>query len=647
MAKNLSIKLDCTEDVVSGMIPYAVEVHEGISEPFTARLTMFTDSPLDEDALAGALGSKVAVEISDGTITRRFPGFLKSHEFKGIAFRERSAMDMRDACCYELAVESGLALLKSQRHTRSFVRKDVVAVIRSILDEYGLPLTVKDELIDERDFKDNQIFTQVAESDYDFICRLCLLNGLNLVQDTFTGEQNGTLYLSDAGKSYVTYLEAKDGQQAVPRGGSYRCQMRNREQPSYLREVVMSGQYRPARGKTFIYYDDADTEDFSTNSLTTCFGYYETIKESGSDDLEFVDMSDQERVQKSVRECFAPRRDWSFKASDLAARAGLVATLTDFYKDPKDIDILIETAEYSFNVNYPQGFTLHPLVRELEASVEASVACRGMSLAEKPERLPVLGDAGDPIRLLATGRAIILDGSVCDAEGRLEDFGQAATCDFDHHQDPTFFYMLPRGAKVPVVVRNTGFESGEFSRYLPRVGDHVLVTALGGKLQLQGFHPVLGQLSYLESTGMGTFEWLENLNTRNTGGTTLAPGRDNEQDRILDALISRSMRNYITRFAQDHEAATAGEFYERYLEKKCNQLSSDYSQSLREYRDCKHSLLGKAKGLSLSDEERETLEKARKKIIAAHDDLVRMAKLINEEVLPAYDEIDYSDVEIM
>ncbi|MCR5084391.1 MAG: phage late control D family protein [Succinivibrionaceae bacterium] len=638
MEKRLSIKVDCNEDAIGRLIPYSVEISEGISSPFSATLTMLSERPADSQALGAALGKPATISLTDGKARRRFRGVITAHRFHGIAYRESGKSGQRDACCYTITVESALSLLRHQLHTRSFVRQGVVAVIKSILQDYGIALCAKDRLIEEGDFPDSHVYTQILESDYDFICRLCLLNGLNLVEDTMDDELCGQIFISDASRSYLTYLEAREGRMGAPVPGEHRCQMHDPRGDGYISEVRSGGHYRPPRDKAFTHYGDSDHEDFSTSSLFTCYAYYETIKKSGSDDLEFVDMSDEARTQQSVRECLAPRAEWSFRTTDLGARAGYIATLAGFYGDSgRDLDLLVERTRLAYNVNYPEDFVLHPMIKEIEASVEATTDCAALSLEGRPDRLPTLGDAGDPMRLMPPGRALTLEGSVCDAEGRLDRFGEAVPCKFDPPQDPSFFYMLPRGSMTPVVVRNSAREGGEALGSFPHVGDHVLVAALGGRLHLMAYHPVLGQLAYLDSAGMGTFNWLEGARARGFGPLTSSDRPADPVQAITLAIIGNDMESYIDTFRFTHRAVTARQVYDAYIKAGCERLRQDYLTALSEYQGLKHNLIGKFNGLSLTGSERESYERARKKLIAAHEAIERKAEDLKKNMFDQYE----------
>ncbi|MCR5084808.1 MAG: phage late control D family protein [Succinivibrionaceae bacterium] len=640
--KEFSITIDCKEAAIASMLPYCVEVHEGVGIPFSLALIAFTGAPVRAADLAAALGAQVEVGLSDGVVRRCFKGFLSAHEFKGIAFRERGALKEKDACCYELTIESDLARLRLARHTRSFVRQNVLDVLGAILGEHGLSLEVKEELARKNDLPSSMIFTQAGESDYDFACRLCLLHGLNLVQDTFAGAHAGRVYVSDTGLSYLTYLEpGVGGELTAPRQGAYRCQMRDRSAPSFLSEVAVSGRYRPPRAAVLALGDDGAADDPVHDALAACYGYYETLKEDGSDDLEFVDMSAQRRALLSVGECLAPHAGWSYHSTDLAMRPGLVVALSDFYPgEGEDAEILTTELTLSYNVNYPQDYALHPLVRSREASVEAAAACRGLSLEDQPERLPVLGDAGHAQALLLTPRGTIIEGTVCDQDGKFDPFGKRCPCEFDHPQDPSFFYLMPRGGRVPVVVRNSKCEGGEARRYFPCLGDHAFVVAVGGRLQLLSYHPVLGQLSYLESTGMGTFPWLDGTSASALGqdgqGLRVRGILGSARDELTECLISGRMDSYIARFGITHQADTALGFYQSHHAAQSEACRLEYAQARSAYLGCKHSLIGKAQGLTLTPEEREAYEGARRRLTAARTAVEDRAQWLLENFFSHY-----------
>ncbi|MCR5084248.1 MAG: hypothetical protein K6A65_01940 [Succinivibrionaceae bacterium] len=636
MDKRLSITIDCDPGLPGGMVPYAIRAREGVGIPFSARLTMLAPAPLSERELGALAGREATVELSDGTITRAFTGAIAALRYLGTAYHDPARPDQHDACCYELEIASGLCRLRHTVRSRSFVREAVPDTLAAILAEHGLKAVIDPGLLDHSDFRKNRILTQIDESDYDFICRLCLISGINLTEDTLKGPRQGAIYLSDSGKGY----RLRPAGEGDP--GDLSLQAHSPHADDFARDLATWRSDGPGPDQIFTYHDGASRGGPGTLTLAGCFGHYETIKEEGSDDLCFVDMGDERITQECVRGCLAPRAHWSFTTTSLGAMAGSRATLRDFCPGG-DPEILITSAELSYNINYPQDFALHPAIAALEASVAATVACEGISLTDKPARLPVLGDAGDPLRLLG-GRALTLEGTVCDGSGSLERCGQRVPCSFDHPGDPTFFYLLPRGGDRPVVVRNSGPNGTAGRHYFPCVGDHALVVALGGRLQLWSYHPVPGHLSLLESTGMGTLPWLDTAGSLSIGGhgaqLRLSRGPGDLTAQIEGALIRGEMHSLITGFGDTHLANTAQMFFEEMHAESCAALRQEYRRSLAAYRECRRSLIGKFRGLELGDAERQALGQAHERLVRAHGAIAAKARELKATMFDAYEPQD-------
>lgn len=182
----------------------ALEGHEGLSEPFSFKLTLRSgDAGLDP---AGIVGKDIAVTMQAGSGTKRY--------LHGLCSRFVHSGFDRDFATYEAQIEPRLSLLRWSRDRRIFQAQSPDAIVKSVLGEFTVAVSTKLS----QTYPPIEYCVQYDESAFDFVSRLMEQAGIFYFFSFAAGSH--TLVLADAGSAFADCAGAASMRFLPPAGTS-------------------------------------------------------------------------------------------------------------------------------------------------------------------------------------------------------------------------------------------------------------------------------------------------------------------------------------------------------------------------------------------------------------------------------------------
>ena len=188
---------ECTK--ISDCKAYKINLQEGLSAPFEAKVSLLVTKKIKSDYLNHLLGKPISIELRRETNlkgmhigTRKLTGVIVSFVFDGIIAKQSSSdasgkTTHTDCYSYTLTIVSRMHLLSLNKRTKMYVNDSngilsFVDVVNEIFKNYeGHLFADTQKLVKTHALLNTQaiIYQQVNESDLDFINRLCLVYGIN------------------------------------------------------------------------------------------------------------------------------------------------------------------------------------------------------------------------------------------------------------------------------------------------------------------------------------------------------------------------------------------------------------------------------------------------------------------------------------
>jgi uncharacterized protein involved in type VI secretion and phage assembly len=208
--------------------PYELELEEGFSKLYKARLTVFSNTARSYTELTDALDKPASLAISQRLVdmsagrlsgsgerrTRYLHGIITGVSAGGIFYNG-------DAECfaYTLVIEPELARLRFTCFSAPYYGRNPLDVIADILGKYGVRALFSSDYIDRSVYGANLMFDQNKMSDYAFIDSMLALYGLSYVfvhsKPPKTGCGSAELYFSDGSQFPMPALDYSDSR-AMP-----------------------------------------------------------------------------------------------------------------------------------------------------------------------------------------------------------------------------------------------------------------------------------------------------------------------------------------------------------------------------------------------------------------------------------------------
>ncbi|WP_274968231.1 phage late control D family protein [Succinimonas amylolytica] len=526
---------DCS---LSDAVPYRCVLNEGISIPFRAEITLFSDKQLARKDLDSCLRVKTELAVMQydtaGLLCRgrKFQGIITAYKSLGLVSDISGSFAGDDCYGYEITLEPEMVLMGLKRRTRSFDSSSTPAdIITGIFEEYHLKCLFDNALFDS--IPDHgQIAQQNNETDLNFINRICFNYGFNYFfefaeTDSSTAEDSTafsealTVFSRGWRVSNATQITGNTltGLQEIP------CTVGEQTSENFgsgtvsLTRLVNSGYM----GAGNIDGDEEALQSENTDSPVFTGGFESRRGEgSGTNDSIASFASDS---------CTALDRLTSgheiISAGDFAIAPGLSLRLDSQSH-------LLVRAAFSFNIAFPEGFkaardydqeeqelrlvavavplpddtqdTLGPLCcfGRIPENPTAESAFQLTGIPRPGQGLGMHRIASEKAALTANpsgeSAPLIYRATVCDATGQYGAGDGASSGDTkpgmivpasdDDTAFPAMFYAIIDGAAAAVVVNYISISGGSAPLgNFPKIAQRILIIMAGGSYYLMGYLP--------------------------------------------------------------------------------------------------------------------------------------------------------------
>lgn len=158
----------------------SLEVNEGISIPFRAKLKFCSKEKLTKDKLKALLSSDLKITLkqtnAEGTTTRDriFKGIVVSFQDLGIYQQITENSQKIFIYAYELTLMPEIIKLGYKKHNRSFENKNLDEVLETVFKDENLVVDTAKENHDsqlwvDKPLVDDLVLSQAQESDLEFV----------------------------------------------------------------------------------------------------------------------------------------------------------------------------------------------------------------------------------------------------------------------------------------------------------------------------------------------------------------------------------------------------------------------------------------------------------------------------------------------
>ena len=518
---------------LSGAFAFRCTVSEGISLPFRAEVTLFSDSALTPEDLESCLLMKTELSLmqydTTGTLCRgrKYQGVITSYNALGLISDLEGYEPMTDCYGYEIIIEPEMVLMGLDPRTRSFSSEKTPAeIITEIFGEYNQKCRFDPGLFDRMP-DHGQIAQQNNETDLNFINRICFNYGFNYTfelespEDEFsavsvvfsrgycTGNSHEITGNTHTGLSEIPCLTGKTGNRLFG------------DRSVFLDRLVRTG----IAGSGSIRRNSGALR----NGVPFFRNGFEPVRGEGSHPGESIYAFGKE---SSIALDRLSRNRTLISARDFAVASGIVL-------DTGTTRYLTVRVRFGFNLNFPKTFrgsrsypenedelnltavavpipensteTLGPLCC-FGPIPENPTAATAFAITDipRPGRSSRTAGASD-LRSSAVlkeengSNAMIVQATVCDKSGvTLSTSGTTTVCpgmivtsDNDNTAFPAMFYALPDGNSAKVIEVNYVSMSGSAAPLgnFPKIGEKVLLLYTGSSYYFMGYLPNSNALS--------------------------------------------------------------------------------------------------------------------------------------------------------
>lgn len=557
----------------------SLEVNEGVSIPFRAKLKFCSKEKLTKDKLKALLLSdlKLTVKQSDAENTvsrdRIYKGIVVSYQDLGIYQQITENSQKKFIYAYELTLMPELVKLAYKKHSRSFENKNLDEVLQTVFKDEKLAVETNKEsnespLFVEKTVLEGLVLSQAQESDLEFVNSLIRAFGLNF-NVVYDRTRNNNKYVFSRG------LTVDSGEKVYER----KVQFQGNDLGQDVSSTVIEANYfdgQDSFASHFIYDLKSDGRvDFESvlNGDTT------PKLSSNLDNYLFLgNLSDKRKSElRSYYEeaSYCLNKSLSekvlVKVSDLVYTPGAKFTLKQYSEDEKFIivrdalTLKVKNTDYN-NPEYELtqtclGFLVktNDEKRKLLGSVVDVARISHNSSLSDCVLVPVENSHGTAIALTdANARAVtqvnssnFIVGTVCDKDGKTENYkvkkeakkGEEAKEETVYIENtispvsggsiPRKFYIKVSDAdtgssessenNTPVVVEYLSQVSGNISNYIssfPRVGQRVVALKVNNSYLFYAYLPQEDDIDVID----------EKLQKSNLSGVSFIDYKDSKEN---------------------------------------------------------------------------------------------------------------------
>lgn len=546
-------------------VAYSVEVSEGISTPFTLKLTALSSlKPSRTELKNDLLFSKYTVtlrqdnEKSDALSERvkrerKFKGIVTSYAFKGSV---PSAQNSEKSCyVYELTIEPELVLLSLKKRTCHYSGMTVIEIIKELFKKHDLQSYCEIDLshfgqdkFDDKSF----VFEQNNETDLEFLNRLLRQFSINYCFDDSGDDYKVTFSRSSSVYSHFPVTTQNDTTKDTVVNAIVNPNLELKVgDNSYIFNVYYKGS--SLQGSIYSDEDDASFSDEVESNLNTDIA-------GNSKQLYYINES-HNKIRNTLDEYLV------LTASDLVFASGVNFLLKDESSCFNNCQCLIVRSYLKFNVAYPSYFASSEHYEKTESTLtqkfvaipidNATDAVLGpIGVFKKLENVDLHSSKDldtcfgltkvSESRGSKNNQSVTVTGVVCNAKGEITDDNEVNRIALESNQSnyDKFYVKVSNNGNDPSVVICNYLRSYLGVNNLPKLGQKVVMLFTGSKYYLLGILPK-------ETIGL-TDEAIQNkqadsvLIKNNDGSSAISLGAMTDiKSAIREKLLSHELSSYV------------------------------------------------------------------------------------------------------
>lgn len=538
---------ECTK--ISDCKAYKINLQEGLSAPFEAKVSLLVTKKIKSDYLNHLLGKPISIELRRETNlkgmhigTRKLTGIIVSFVFDGIVATQSSndasgITTHTDCYSYTLTIVSRMHLLSLNKRTKTYVGSNgilsFVDVVNEIFNNYeGCLLADTQKIVDKYALLKTQaiIYQQVNESDLDFINRLCLVYGINYntyydaekFKEKVVFSCDSDTDISGVGKESKKTSPVLDFNNGLMT--SVNCQV------DYKNNLEAKGQFLLHRA----FYEENISQNilnegiddiassklgieiikniyFSSRTLT------KTISELNVEGKKTVDEIEADIIKSSYEGLVTNNSNrFIAQSSDFVFVPGVKITIPNYIDETKD-EFLITRTELKFRLKI-DGEYIDSNIKNEDSEIEKNlvgIKCKSDTKLGSLCSFPMLNELSgvsfsetDPFDIIsrkyisqsksvtnhvtASNHCQYYIGTVCDSNGEITTKnGQVKSFNKYDLTRNSLFYVLLSNQSKPVVAQYVASCVSELSSGLncPKIGQKVLVIFVDGMFLIHGIIP--------------------------------------------------------------------------------------------------------------------------------------------------------------
>ena len=194
------IKIEVDGGALSDLVICGMALREGLSEPYRAEVTAFSEQPrtpakLREEALGRRVSLRIVQDVEkEGTVTRYLCGIVTAVAHLGAKIQDAEIVSFcgtqkRRLSSYRLTIEPQLAQLAFTRRTLDYPDTTPLGVIKAVLGRNRISYSADGQYFDPEEYSGKVRFVQRDETDLAFIHRVMARYGISY---TFTHAGKGS-----------------------------------------------------------------------------------------------------------------------------------------------------------------------------------------------------------------------------------------------------------------------------------------------------------------------------------------------------------------------------------------------------------------------------------------------------------------------
>lgn len=522
---------------LKGSYAYAIELHEGISIPFKAKIILHSQKSFSNEKLKTMLKTKASFKVCqfvEDTVIRcrDFNGIITSYVSMGRI--SKGIVGTKEVSCfaYEITIEPSIVLLSLKKKTHTYSYISISEIIKQLCKSNNVEYDLSNDLFDYKFTDKHFIFEQSDETDLAFLNRLCSKFGINysfsyvandnshpLVffsrgwnTDNKTHVYDATAVKSDTKTDYSMDIGDENDlnisitSPSYPASNTVSCSIGNDKH----KNIISSVEFRGEISKNTIYEDDVNFDSIKHSIYSDGFLINKkTTDQFSIKALENLCISSYVALQENTRDILYAN------SSNLIYAPGIhicINNLDDIDGDCKGEDkFIVIRNSFSFNKKFSSKFYNNGTFPTRESNLKQEFSAlyfrseaKTLGSLCKLDFLPLEKNNEDQYNLFSSienkqkntfnedkrcsSTDNVFVGTVCNKDGKESPLGGIAIPAFGDTAFPSMFYAkLPNEKDIITVQHVSKVSSIEPLGNFPRIGQSVLLFKSNNVFYFGGF----------------------------------------------------------------------------------------------------------------------------------------------------------------